>query len=170
MVTDLSMQRFHGEGLRNYVLTLMAIVSHIFEHSSVGNEINIKVVRIDSLVDEEQERRLFGLAQNTLRRFCSWQHRYNFENDQHALYHDTAMLLTRRDLCRSDWRTQEHRGNGDTTTTERSTERQQQQRTTCDTLGLAHSGQICDPQNSCAIVEDNGLSAAFTIAHELGHL
>lgn len=43
-------------------------------------------------------------------------------------------------------------------------------RSSCDTLGLAHSGQICDPETSCAIVEDNGLSAAFTIAHELGHL
>lgn len=43
-------------------------------------------------------------------------------------------------------------------------------RSFCDTLGLAHSGQMCEPSSSCAIVEDNGLSAAFTIAHELGHI
>ncbi|UYV65717.1 ADAMTS9 [Cordylochernes scorpioides] len=36
--------------------------------------------------------------------------------------------------------------------------------------GLAQSGMVCDEASSCAIVEDNGLSAAFTIAHELGHV
>lgn len=39
----------------------------------------------------------------------------------------------------------------------------------CDTLGLAQLGTMCLEQ-SCAIVQDNGLSAAFTIAHELGHV
>lgn len=39
----------------------------------------------------------------------------------------------------------------------------------CDTLGLAELGTMCRP-SSCAIVQDNGLSAAFTIAHELGHV
>lgn len=54
-----------------------------------------------------------------------------------------AILLTRTNLCRSN----EH----------------------CDTLGLAHSSKICDAKLSCAIVEDNGLATALTIAHELGH-
>ena len=40
----------------------------------------------------------------------------------------------------------------------------------CDTLGLAELGTMCSRHASCAIVQDNGLSAAFTIAHELGHL
>ena len=39
----------------------------------------------------------------------------------------------------------------------------------CDTLGLAELATMCN-DNSCAIVQDNGLSAAFTIAHELGHV
>ena len=39
----------------------------------------------------------------------------------------------------------------------------------CDTLGLAELGTACT-STSCAIVQDNGLSAAFTIAHELGHV
>ena len=39
----------------------------------------------------------------------------------------------------------------------------------CDTLGLAELGTMCG-KHSCAIVQDNGLSAAFTIAHELGHV
>ncbi|GFX71867.1 a disintegrin and metalloproteinase with thrombospondin motifs 9 [Trichonephila clavipes] len=41
---------------------------------------------------------------------------------------------------------------------------------TCDTLGLAQSGMACDRESSCAVVEDNGLSAAFTVAHEIGHM
>lgn len=36
--------------------------------------------------------------------------------------------------------------------------------------GLAELGTICDPLRSCSIIEDNGLSSAFTIAHELGHV
>lgn len=39
---------------------------------------------------------------------------------------------------------------------------------TCDTLGMADVGTICDPERSCAIVEDDGLQSAFTAAHELG--
>lgn len=39
----------------------------------------------------------------------------------------------------------------------------------CETLGLAELGSICKT-SSCAIVQENGLSAAFTIAHELGHM
>lgn len=37
-------------------------------------------------------------------------------------------------------------------------------------LGLAELGTVCDPYRSCSINEDNGLSTAFTIAHELGHV
>ncbi|CAL1547734.1 unnamed protein product, partial [Lymnaea stagnalis] len=40
----------------------------------------------------------------------------------------------------------------------------------CDTLGLAELGTVCDGRRSCSIIEDNGISAAFTIAHELGHV
>lgn len=43
-------------------------------------------------------------------------------------------------------------------------------RVKCDTLGLAEVGTMCSKDSSCAIVQDNGLSAAFTIAHELGHV
>lgn len=36
--------------------------------------------------------------------------------------------------------------------------------------GLAEVGTMCDPLKSCSIIEDNGISAAYTIAHELGHV
>ncbi|ELV10692.1 A disintegrin and metalloproteinase with thrombospondin motifs 20 [Tupaia chinensis] len=37
-------------------------------------------------------------------------------------------------------------------------------------VSLAELGTLCDPLRSCSISEENGLSAAFTIAHELGHV
>lgn len=38
----------------------------------------------------------------------------------------------------------------------------------CDTLGMADVGTVCSPERSCAIIEDDGLHAAFTVAHEIG--
>lgn len=42
--------------------------------------------------------------------------------------------------------------------------------TTCDTLGMADVGTMCDPERSCSVIEDDGLPSAFTTAHELGKL
>ena len=36
--------------------------------------------------------------------------------------------------------------------------------------GLAELGTMCDQERSCSIIQDNGISAAYTIAHELGHV
>ena len=33
---------------------------------------------------------------------------------------------------------------------------------------MADVGTVCNPARSCAVVEDDGLQAAFTAAHELG--
>ena len=33
---------------------------------------------------------------------------------------------------------------------------------------VADVGTMCDPKRSCFVVEDDGLQAAFTAAHELG--
>lgn len=40
----------------------------------------------------------------------------------------------------------------------------------CDPVGLAELGTMCDLYRSCSISEENGISASFTIAHELGHV
>ncbi|KAJ3591066.1 hypothetical protein NHX12_009013 [Muraenolepis orangiensis] len=40
----------------------------------------------------------------------------------------------------------------------------------CLTVGMADVGTMCDPKRSCFVVEDGGLQAAFTAAHELGHV
>lgn len=38
----------------------------------------------------------------------------------------------------------------------------------CDTLGVANVGTICEPSKSCSVIQDQGLQAAYTLAHELG--
>ncbi|KAH8313711.1 hypothetical protein KR067_010642, partial [Drosophila pandora] len=61
-------------------------------------------------------------------------------------YHrDTAMLITREPICGGI------------------------PGKACHMLGLAELGTVCNPR-SCSIVQDTGLPAAFTMAHELGHI
>lgn len=40
----------------------------------------------------------------------------------------------------------------------------------CDTLGVADIGTMCDRNKSCSVIEDEGLQAAYTLAHELGNV
>lgn len=39
----------------------------------------------------------------------------------------------------------------------------------CRTLGVANVGGMCRPDRSCSVNEDNGITLAHTITHELGH-
>ncbi|GMT24056.1 hypothetical protein PFISCL1PPCAC_15353, partial [Pristionchus fissidentatus] len=144
VVADAEMYRYHGATLENYLLTLFSTVASIYRHHSLRAAVNIVVVKILILKHEHAGPRITWNAQETLRNFCEWQALYNGRQDDSFRHHDVAILLTRGDICRSPGK--------------------------CDTLGLAELGTMCDGQKSCAIIEDNGLSAAFTIAHELGHI
>ncbi|XP_054721410.1 A disintegrin and metalloproteinase with thrombospondin motifs 9-like [Uloborus diversus] len=141
VVADSKMKRYHGDNLEMYILTLMSSVALIYKDPSIGNNINLSIVKLVIMSDGEDAGIIFPSASKTLRNFCRWQQEFN---DPQGFHHDTAILLTREDLCRHS--------------------------KTCDTLGLAQSGMACDKESSCAVIEDNGLSAAFTIAHEIGHV
>ncbi|XP_035886888.1 A disintegrin and metalloproteinase with thrombospondin motifs 9 isoform X5 [Phyllostomus discolor] len=141
VVADRQMVSYHGANLQHYVLTLMSIVASIYKDPSIGNLINIVVVNLVMIHNEQEGPSISFNAQTTLRKFCEWQHS---KNNLGGIHHDTAVLITRQDICRAHDK--------------------------CDTLGLAELGSLCDPPRSCSINEDNGLSTAFTIAHELGHL
>lgn len=115
-------------------------------------------------MDENESRQIIrSSAPSTLRGFCWWQDNYNRKHGQSGNnYHDAAILITREDLCSNHVKNSNsnnnyygHRSNDPSS---------------CDTLGLAQLGRMCDPRSSCAVIEDNGLSAAFTIAHELAHM
>ena len=144
VVADSKMFEYHGYNLEDYVLTLFSSVASIYRHQSLRASVNIVVVKLVILKHESAGPQVTSNAQDTLQRFCRWQALYNDRDESSPSHHDVAILLTRRDICRAPGK--------------------------CDTLGLAELGTMCDPQKSCAIIEDNGLSAAFTIAHELGHV
>uniref|UniRef100_A0A8C8Z658 A disintegrin and metalloproteinase with thrombospondin motifs 7 n=1 Tax=Prolemur simus TaxID=1328070 RepID=A0A8C8Z658_PROSS len=145
VVADAKMVEYHGQPqVEHYVLTIMNMVAGLFHDPSIGNPIHITIVRLVLLEDEEDDLKVTHHADNTLRSFCKWQKSINMKGDAHPLHHDTAVLLTRKDLCVAMNRP-------------------------CETLGLSHVAGMCQPHRSCSVSEDTGLPLAFTVAHELGH-
>ncbi|NXB93073.1 ATS7 metalloproteinase, partial [Vidua chalybeata] len=145
VVADTKMVEFHGSAnIEKYVLTVMNMVAGLFHHASIGNPINIAIVRLILLEHEEEDLKISHHADNTLKSFCKWQKNINVKGDSHPLHHDVAVLLTRKDICAAMNRP-------------------------CETLGLSHVAGMCQPHRSCNINEDTGLPLAFTVAHELGH-
>ncbi|XP_019717205.1 A disintegrin and metalloproteinase with thrombospondin motifs 15 [Hippocampus comes] len=143
VVADPSMDSFHGDELKHYLLTLMSVAAKLYKHPSILNSINIVVVGFVVLKEDDRGPKVSNNAALTLRNFCSWQKKLNKHSDKHPEYWDTAILFTKQDLCGA---------------------------TTCDTLGMADVGTMCDPKRSCSVIEDDGLPSAFTTAHELGHV
>lgn len=149
IAADKKMVEYHGDGLVDYILTLMAVVSKIYRDPSIGNHFNVAVVNVVMLADTEfstRHPRSGGVsAVEMMKNFCRWQKNANDLDDDSPRHHDFAVLLTREDICRTPQDNQ------------------------CDTLGLAELATMCNPNSGCSVVQDNGLSAAFTIAHEMGH-
>ncbi|MBN3320006.1 ATS1 metalloproteinase, partial [Atractosteus spatula] len=143
LVADRSMAEFHGAGLKSYLLTLVAVAARLYRHPTIHNPISLAVVKLLVAQDEGSGPEVSTNAALTLRNFCQWQRQHNPASDRHPEHYDTAVLFTRKDLCGAH---------------------------TCDTLGMADVGTVCDPERSCSIIEDDGLQAAFTVAHELGHV
>ncbi|XP_064168208.1 A disintegrin and metalloproteinase with thrombospondin motifs 7 [Anguilla rostrata] len=145
VVADPKMVEYHGsEGVESYVLAVMNIVSGLYRDASIGNAINIVVVRLILLEKDEDDLKITHHADNSLSSFCKWQKRLNMKGDEHPVHHDVAVLLTRKDICAAINKP-------------------------CETLGLSHVAGMCQPHRSCSISEDTGLPLAFTVAHELGH-
>ncbi|NWI16957.1 ATS8 metalloproteinase, partial [Crypturellus soui] len=143
LVADASMARFYGEELESHVLTLMAVAANIYRHPSLRNAVNLVVVKVLVVEDEEAGPAISDNGGLTLRNFCDWQQRFNPPSDRHPEHYDMAVLLTRQDFCGYQ---------------------------SCDTLGVADIGTMCDRNKSCSVIEDEGLQAAYTLAHELGHV
>nr|XP_020461516.1 A disintegrin and metalloproteinase with thrombospondin motifs 7-like [Monopterus albus] len=145
VVADPKMVEYHGsKAVEGYILAVMNIVSGLFQDASIGNAVNIVVVRLILLEQDEDDLKITHHADNSLNSFCKWQKKLNMKGDEHPLHHDVAVLLTRKDICAAINRP-------------------------CETLGLSHVAGMCQPHRSCSINEDTGLPLAFTIAHELGH-
>nr|XP_028563923.1 A disintegrin and metalloproteinase with thrombospondin motifs 8 [Podarcis muralis] len=143
LVADASMLQFYGEDLTNHILTLMSVAAQIYKHPSLKNSISLVVVKVVVVEDEKVGPEVSDNGGLMLRNFCEWQQQFNPASDRLPEHYDTAVLLTRQDFCG-------HQG--------------------CRTLGVAETGTMCNPNKSCSVIEDEGLQAAYTLAHELGHV
>lgn len=143
VVADSSMTHFYGDEIKHYILTLMSMVAQLYKHPSIKNSVNLVVVKMLVVEDEEVGPEVSSNGGVALRNFCSWQQKFNPPSQRHPEHYDTAMLFVREDICGHN---------------------------SCDTLGVADVGTMCDPKRSCSVIEDNGLQGAFTAAHELGHV
>ncbi|KAG7471373.1 hypothetical protein MATL_G00123970 [Megalops atlanticus] len=137
------MAHFYGDEIKHYLLTLMSMAAQIYKHPSIKNSVSVVVVKMLVVEDEELGPAVSNNGGMTLRSFCVWQQMFNPPSQRHPEHYDTAMLFTRADICGHQ---------------------------SCETLGVAEVGTMCDPKRSCLVIEDNGLQAAFTAAHELGHV
>ncbi|KAG8321283.1 A disintegrin and metalloproteinase with thrombospondin motifs 9 [Homalodisca vitripennis] len=99
VVADRKMAEYHGAEFKSYVLMLMSIVALIYKDASIGNPINIAVVKLFVLQDVELAKRHYNeagiSAADMLRKFCAWQQKHNDPNDDSKNHHDSALLLTR---------------------------------------------------------------------------
>ncbi|XP_041114857.1 A disintegrin and metalloproteinase with thrombospondin motifs 5 [Polyodon spathula] len=143
LVADESMSKKYGKDLQHYLLTLASIASKLYGHASIENPIQLAVVKVVVVTSKEKGLEISKNAASTLKSFCKWQNQQNQLDDDHKEHYDAAILFTRQDLCGHH---------------------------SCDTLGMADVGTICSPERSCAVIEDDGLHAAFTMTHEIGHL
>ncbi|XP_062872668.1 A disintegrin and metalloproteinase with thrombospondin motifs 8 [Trichomycterus rosablanca] len=143
VVADFSMWSFYRDQTKHYVLTLVSVAAQIYKHPSIKNSLSMVVVKMLILEDEEVGPTVSSNGGLALRNFCSWQQQFNPASQRHPEHYDTALLFTREDICGQQ---------------------------SCDTLGVADVGTMCDPKRSCSVIEDNGLQAALTTAHELGHV
>ncbi|MEQ2213177.1 hypothetical protein XENOCAPTIV_010790, partial [Xenoophorus captivus] len=101
LVADSKMVEHHSSNLQHYILTLMSIVSSIYKDPSIGNLINIVIVKLVIINNELDGPAISFNAQTTLKNFCIWQQRQNILDDNHPSHHDTAILITRQDICRA---------------------------------------------------------------------
>ncbi|XP_068601901.1 A disintegrin and metalloproteinase with thrombospondin motifs 8-like [Brachionichthys hirsutus] len=143
VVADSTMTHFYGDELKHYILTLMSMAAQLYKHPSIKNSVNMVLVKMLVVEDEEVGPEVSSNGGVALRNFCSWQQFFNPPSQRHPEHYDTAMLFTREDICGQN---------------------------SCNTLGVADVGTMCDPKRSCSVIEDSGLQAAFTAAHELGHV
>lgn len=103
VVADESMAQFHGAGLRQYLLTVLAAAARSFRHSSLGNAVELRVTRLVVLGQGTPGPPTTPNAAQMLRNFCQWQKGLNVPDEDSPLHFDTAILFTRQVGMRDGW-------------------------------------------------------------------
>ncbi|XP_025069879.1 A disintegrin and metalloproteinase with thrombospondin motifs 19 isoform X4 [Alligator sinensis] len=156
VVADPAMVLYHGtDAARRFILTILNMVFNLFQHKSLGVQVNLRVTKLVMLHETPADMYIGHHGEKMLESFCKWQHEeFGKKNDIHLEMStswgedlssvDAAILITRKDFC-------VHKDEP------------------CDTVGIAYLSGMCSEKRKCIIAEDNGLNLAFTIAHEMGH-
>uniref|UniRef100_A0A8C5PPJ1 ADAM metallopeptidase with thrombospondin type 1 motif 19 n=1 Tax=Leptobrachium leishanense TaxID=445787 RepID=A0A8C5PPJ1_9ANUR len=156
VVADPAMVSYHGsEATRKFILTILNMVYNLFQHKSLGVQINLRVTKLVLLHETPADMYIGHHGEKMLESFCKWQlEEFGKKNDVNMEMStswaeeysavDAAVLITRMDFC-------VHKDEP------------------CDTVGIAYLNGMCSEKRKCIIAEDNGLNLAFTIAHEMGH-
>ncbi|XP_034955785.2 A disintegrin and metalloproteinase with thrombospondin motifs 19 isoform X1 [Zootoca vivipara] len=156
VVADPAMISYHGaDAARRFILTILNMVFNLFQHKSLGIQVNLRVTKLVLLHETPADMYIGHHGEKMLESFCKWQHEeFGKKNDIHLEMStswsedvspvDAAILITRKDFC-------VHKDEP------------------CDTVGIAYLNGMCSEKRKCIIAEDNGLNLAFTIAHEMGH-
>ncbi|XP_033312018.1 A disintegrin and metalloproteinase with thrombospondin motifs 12-like [Bombus bifarius] len=138
---------YNNSNYEQYLLTIMNMVSDFYHDRSVGNQIDMVVVRIIYLEKEKEEIDLLisPAAEATLASFAKWAQKMNPTDHTHPNHYDIAVLVTRYDICAEG-------------------------APNCNLMGLAYVGTACDPEKAACITEDSGLLLGIVISHEVGHV
>ncbi|XP_065067919.1 A disintegrin and metalloproteinase with thrombospondin motifs 6-like [Rhopilema esculentum] len=146
VVVDQKMCNYHGEdAATQFTMAVLNMVSSLLRDASIGsNLINLIIVKLQLLTIDPAGLTINHHAQNTLNSFGTWASSHSDPDDNSDDHFDYAFLLTRYNICAD--KNQE-----------------------CDMLGLTEVGGMCTWPYSASVNEDNGLSLAFTMTHELGH-
>ncbi|XP_050455485.1 A disintegrin and metalloproteinase with thrombospondin motifs 7-like [Cataglyphis hispanica] len=147
LIADRRFLDFHNNtDYEQYLLTIMNMVSDFYHDNSVGNQIDVVLVRMIYLEKEKEEIDLLisPAAEKTLESFAKWAEKMNPKDDTHPNHFDIAALVTRYDICSEE--------------------------TNCDLMGLAYVAAACDPEKAACINEDSGLLLGIVVAHEVGHV
>ncbi|KAM9788835.1 A disintegrin and metalloproteinase with thrombospondin motifs 2-like [Neosynchiropus ocellatus] len=141
LAVDYSVLLFHGrDHMQKYLLTLMNIVNEIYQHQSLGANINIVLVRIIMLPPSKSlELIAVGDPQKSLKNVCGWSYLQQREQSLEE-QHDHTIYLTRQEFGPSGMQ------------------------------GYAPVTGMCQLHRSCVLVIEDGFMSAFVAAHETGHV
>ncbi|XP_076665038.1 A disintegrin and metalloproteinase with thrombospondin motifs 7-like [Andrena cerasifolii] len=147
LVADRKFLDYHNNtNYEQFLLAVMNMVADYYHDVTVGNQIDVVLVRMIYLEKEKEEIDLTisPQASETLASFANWAMRTNPADHDHPNHYDVGVLVTRHDIC--------------------------SKKSGCSLTGLAYLAAACDPAKAASINEESGLLLGVVIAHEVGHV
>ncbi|XP_039216870.1 A disintegrin and metalloproteinase with thrombospondin motifs 19-like, partial [Crotalus tigris] len=111
VIADPAMVSYHGaDAARRFILTILNMVFNLFQHKSLGVQMNLRVTKLVLLHETPAEMYIGHHGEKMLESFCKWQHEeFGKKNDIHLEMStswsenvspvDAAVLITRKDFC-----------------------------------------------------------------------